>query len=122
MMRFSKELYPKVALLKAAYNFTDVAYIHLDSDEHYYYVELLAKDNCREISEQDFHNEILTQSLRHEIYMQTKNIRELMLARAMATSLVSTEENGFDSLESKDEEEKLEENDILKDWFADENA
>ena len=44
-MRFSKELYSKVALIKAAYNFTDRAYVHLDADQHYYYVTVEAKQD-----------------------------------------------------------------------------
>ena len=35
MLKFSKELYSRTALIKAAYNFTDMAYIHLDADDHY---------------------------------------------------------------------------------------
>jgi hypothetical protein len=35
-MQFNKELYSRVALIKAAYNFTDVAYLHLDADDKYY--------------------------------------------------------------------------------------
>ena len=32
-LKFNKELYSKTALIKAAYNFTDKAYVHLDSDD-----------------------------------------------------------------------------------------
>lgn len=39
-MRFNKELYSKTALIKAAYNYLENAYIHLDMDEKYYYVFL----------------------------------------------------------------------------------
>lgn len=28
-MKFRRELYSKIALIKAAYNYTDIAYIHL---------------------------------------------------------------------------------------------
>lgn len=38
MLVFSRDLYSKIALLKAAYNFTDKAYVHLDADEKSYYV------------------------------------------------------------------------------------
>lgn len=112
-MRFCKELYSKVALIKAAYNFTDCAYIHLDADENYYYVEVEPKQKEQEVSEQDFMNEMLTQSVRHEVYQQTKNIRELLLARAMATSVIVDEEL-VDDMETED---TFLENEILKDWF-----
>ena len=115
-MKFSKELYPKVVLLKAAYNFTDRAYIHLDADDIYYYVELTEKDG-ETVSEQDFENEMLAQSVRHEIYLQTKTIRELLLARAMATTVI-TDRELTEEQEPEAEEDNFLESDILKDWFA----
>ena len=115
-MKFLKTLYSKIALLKAAYNYTNCAYIHLDVDEQYYYVSLTPKEDGRPVSESEFANEMLAQSVRHEIYLQTKNVRELLVARAMSTSLISKQnavavENDKDELFSEDE--------ILKDWFAD---
>ena len=114
MLKFNKELYSKTALIKAAYNFTDKAYVHLDADDQNYYVSLSAKEESTLISEEEFLNEILTQSVRHEVYRQTKNIRELMLARAMASSVMFEEE--FDDYEDE-EPEKYAEDEILKDWF-----
>lgn len=114
VLKFNRELYSKTALIKAAYSFTDRAYIHLDADERYYYVQIESKssDNC--ISEAEFENEILAQSVRHEIYRQTKNIRELLLARAMATSVIMEDETLLEDLP----EESFSEDEILKDWFA----
>ena len=74
-IKFNRELYSKTALIKAAYNFTGRAYVHLNADEHDYYVFIQPKDNNSEISNKEFENEILAQSVRHEIYLQTKNIR-----------------------------------------------
>lgn len=112
VLKFNKELYSKIALIKAAYNFTDRAYIHLDADDCNYYVSILAKEQQEIISEKEFVNEMLSQSVRHEVYRQTKNIRELMLARAMASSMMFEEE--FDDYEDT---EKFAEDEILKDWF-----
>ena len=112
--RFSKELYSKVALIKAAYNFTDSAYIHLDADDNYFYVTIETKQSDSAVSEKEFINEMLTQSVRHEVYQQTKNIRELLLARAMATSVIVDEA----LIDEQDAGDSFEENDILKDWFA----
>ena len=112
-LKFNRELYSKVALIKAAYNFTDSAYIHLDADNEYYYVSIEPKDPAIIISESDFVNEMLSQAVRHEIYIQTKAIRELMLARAMATSVVTKDDN----LHSDGSNEVFSEDEILKDWF-----
>ena len=43
-LKYNRELYSKIALIKAAYNFTDRAYVHLDADEKYYYVSLNANN------------------------------------------------------------------------------
>lgn len=114
-LKYNRELYSKVALIKAAYNFTDRAYVHLDADENYYYVSLNEKNEKEEISDAEFENEILAQSARHEIYLQTKNIRELMLARAVATSVVAPKDED-ESLDSEIEQQ-FSEDEILKDWF-----
>lgn len=111
-MKFKRELYPKTALLKAAYNFTDRAYIHLDADEEYFIVTLENKSDSDPVSEKEFINEMLTQSVRHEVYLQTKNIRELLLARSMATSVVVNDE-----MPPEPQEDTFNENEILKDWF-----
>lgn len=113
-MKFHKELYSKIALIKAAYNFTDVAYIHLDADDSYFYVSIEPKDAGCNVSEQEFINEMLTQSVRHEVYQQTKNIRELMLARAMATSIIVDEE----LIVEDDQNSFFSEEEILKDWYS----
>lgn len=113
-MKFNKELYSKIALIKAAFNFTDSSYIHLDSDDKFYYVTIEPKNGENDIAEKEFINEMLAQSVRHEVYKQTKSIRELLLARAMATSIIV--EDGI--IEEEYEEETFDENEILKDWFA----
>lgn len=112
--RFRKELYSKVALIKAAYNFTDTAYVHLDADDCYFYVTVESKTPDYLVSEKEFINEMLTQSVRHEVYQQTKNIRELLLARAMATSVIVDDA----LIDEQDTGNSFEENDILKDWFV----
>jgi len=109
---FSKELYSKEALIKAAYNYTDRAYVHLDVDDEKYYVSLEMKDGNDEPDEKEFVNEMLAQSVRHLIYKQTKGIRELLLARAMATSVITDNDN-----DEGNDEVDFSEDEILKDWF-----
>lgn len=113
-LKFNRELYSKTALIKAAYNFTDIAYIHLDADDRYYYVDLEVKVGKEQPNELDFTNEMLAQSVRHEIFQQTKNIRELLYARAVASSVIVEES----LVEDLSDEEMYTEDEILKDWFA----
>lgn len=114
---FSKELYPKIALLKAAYSFIDSAYVHLDADERNWIVTLAMKgqNDSNSVSESDFVNEMLIQSLRHEVYEQTKNIREMLYARSVASSLVVKDKEA--TVGNSEEGETVSENDILHDWF-----
>ncbi len=112
--KFNKSLYSKISLIKAAYNYTDKAFVHLDADDNYYYVDIEMKDGYKDITEKEFVNEMLVQSIRHEVYLETKNIRELLLARAMSTSIVAETDISKDVV---DENEEYSENEILKDWF-----
>ena len=114
ILKFRKSLYPKEALLKASYSFIDKAFIHLDADDEYYFVYIEGKTYDTEVSEKEFENEMLTQSVRHEVYLETKHIRELLLARALATSVVAD----TDSITSDVSDDKYREEDILKDWFS----
>lgn len=110
---FSKSIYPKIALLKAAYAFTDRAYLHLDVNEKNYIVEITSKIENPEITQHEFENEILCQTLRHEIYEQTKNIRELLLARAVASTVIEQS----DATELYTSEINNDDKEILTDWF-----
>ncbi len=114
-MRFNRELYPKIALLKSAYSFTNRAYVHLDCDDGFYYVDLTPKPGCPIITEEEFSNEMLSQSVRHEIYTQTKTLRELLVARAMASTVIY--DTSEDTYEPTTEVQNDAAKQILTDWF-----
>ncbi len=121
-MKFLKELYPKIALLKSAYSFTDRAYIHLDADDEYYYATVTPKPEKEPVTEEEFMNEMLCQAVRHEVYRQTKTLRELLVARAVASSVVQTDDRVdlHDDAAFRNDALAAE---ILTDWFeADESA
>jgi len=110
---FSKELYSKTALLKAAYAFTDRAYIHLDVSPGDFVVDIEMKPEYDSISEREFVNEMLHQAVRFDIYSKTKTIRELLMARAMASTVIEKPEHGAD--DSQPDSFDMER--ILTDWF-----
>lgn len=113
-LKFSKEIYPKYVLLKSAYNFTDKAYIHIDSDEKYYIVVINAKEEAEAFDVRDFENEMLTQAARFAVSKRAKNIRELITARS---TLVG------DRIDDETEDEENTDIDgVLKDWFENENS
>ena len=120
MNRLSKALYTKEALLKAAYAFTDTYYIHLDEDESDYQVTLYSKENNSEIEELDvymkFENEIISQQTRYIISKKSKNIREMIVARALSSTMIG-KISDFEINDSDDNDE------LMRDWFEkEENA
>lgn len=131
ILRYNKKIYSKEALLKSAYSFLDRAYIHLDCDETYYLVEMREKERMEPVTLAEFEDEMLAQSLRHEIYLQTKNLREILFARAMSTSLVVNEEENCDTereerkgrgfqnpvMNKPVNDQVFTEEEILEDWF-----
>lgn len=114
-VKFTKELYPKEAVLKAAQFFTDKYYMSLDTDEHYYYVDIEPMTGGMEKDiEKQFANEALTQSARFKVMQETKEIRELILGRALASTIIDNSDTGFV------DDENIHAEDILNSWF-DEN-
>ena len=110
---FSKELYSKKAMLRAAYKFTNDYYIHLAINHEDYIVEIVPKVSNADInlSSEEFMNEILSQSVRESIFNDTKELRTLIIARAFASSVIdnSCDDEHGDYAEYDDN--------IMKDWF-----
>lgn len=135
--RYAKELYAREVIFKAAYAFTDCAYIHIDTDEHDYKISLKWKDDqsdSEEILYADFENELIAQETRRMISENTKNLREMIVARALSSTIVNRTQFDNENEDSEDREssnsrrqaesaEKIREDetfsaaDILQDWF-----
>lgn len=98
-------------MLKVAYRFTDKAYIHLDIEDKYFIVDISLKNNDTAINENDFKNEILAQMVRLNIGNRTKNIRALIIARALSSTIIDNEND------AQIEEYNANIKEILKDWF-----
>lgn len=111
-VKFTKELYPKEAILKAAQFFTNKYYMSLDNDEQYYYINIEPVDGKFEKDiEKKFANEALTQSARYKVMQETKEIRELILGRALASTIIDDSDTGFV------DDENIKAEDILNNWF-----
>lgn len=111
-MKYLKELYDKDVLIKAAYALSDRVYIHIDADDRYYSVEFSTKDQADLCDfDKEFENELLAQQTRKIVSNKTKNIRELIAARALSSTIVELKEN------TPEEEINFNSDSILKDWF-----
>lgn len=118
LFNINSELYPLGVVFKAAYLFIGEYYIFFDKAKAgYYLVKITPKQNSNVDFAKvagEFNNELLNQAIRYDISQKTKNIRELVLARALySTSIQSTtnqtNNNPEDCSFSLDE--------IAKDWF-----
>ena len=109
------ELYPKEAVLKAAYHFIDRCYIHVDLIEDTYVVDLtMKKDIPDDVTEKEFENELLAQTVRYHVYAQTHTIREILMARAMSSTITGSNTE-YEKASLPENIDGLE--NILTDWF-----
>ena len=113
----SRDMYSREALLKASFFFLDRAYVHLDQDEEHWIVTMCGKKCDGNSLLLEFENEILAQEVRRLVYKKTHSIRELLLARAMASSLVSEEDPVKQMQAEADSISDEEFKNILKDWY-----
>lgn len=112
----NKNLHSRYALLKAAYHFTDEYYILLDQDESSYYVDILAKEGTTpEDIEMMFSNELVAQSTREAILEKTSSLRELILARAFASTII--DDKSATEVSECDENNGEIDKSLFKDWY-----
>ena len=64
----------------------------------------------------EFYNELLRESLRYNIAIETKNLRELIVGRALYTTCIDLEENQEEKNE-EDIEETYNLDEIAVNWF-----
>ena len=115
VLKFKKELYPKEAVMKAAYHFIDKSYIHVDYSDGDFIIEIISKNENNDDSiALEFENELLAQAVRYQVYTQTHTIREILMARAMSSTITGSNSELEQALPSKNAD-SLES--ILTDWF-----
>ena len=104
IVRLKKNLYDKTAIFKAAFHFTDDYYLYIDTDENDFIVSIDAKagETNPKIVEQ-FCNEAIAQETRIKVFNDTKEIREMILARSFASTIIEEKD-------SKDVEEEVDGN------------
>lgn len=113
MREYSSDIYSKEALLKAANAFTDVWYIHLGCEGNVYTVSIRSKESLEEINEErsfcSFENELIAQQTRFIVSSRTKNLREMIVARALSSTMITNlPDEVFDGSDAED---------VMKDWF-----
>ena len=81
----NSEIYPLVVIQKTVSNYLENMYVKLEKEDKNILVNLFLKDNKENIKELvgDFYNELLAEALRYNIGIETKEIRELIVGRAL---------------------------------------
>ena len=111
------KIFDEICVIKTAYLFLDRYYIFLDKKGQYIIVSMIPKNydpnNGLVIDEVigEFNNELLNQKVREKISNESKNIRELILARALYSTYIDNPE----VLNNYKVDYSIEE--ITKDWF-----
>lgn len=88
-----EKLYPLEAILNACYSFLDQAYIYLDDKQNDGNISVVLKSKKRitknglKSLEGEFMNEVLQAVLRYQISKNNRKIRELIIGRALYSSL-----------------------------------
>ena len=91
----SKDIYPLVSVKKALANFMEETYIKISSDKDKIIVQMVLKENKKNLEKiiGELYNEFLRESLRYNIAIETKNLRELIVGRALYTTCIDLENN-----------------------------
>ena len=127
----NSKIYDKTCVMKTAYVFIDRCYVYIDIKENMFEIVLTnKKGKTYDLNEilGEFNNELLNQQLRKKISEDTKEIRQLVLARALYSSYVDIDDN-LKSRENTDPVELMDNSnqtnnileydfyEIAKDWF-----
>lgn len=114
----SKDIYPLVSIKKALANFMEETYIKISSDKDKIIVQMVLKENKKNLEKiiGELYNEFLRESLRYNIAIETKNLRELIVGRALYTTCIDLENNQKEENNATQKEEYgLDE--VAVNWF-----
>ena len=120
-IRLNEKIYDLKSIYRAAYSFTDQYYIGIDHIDSCYMIYFSPKEHgicIRDISG-EFQNELLHQCLRTAVEVETKQIRELILTRALYSSFIpeGIDSQEIDSMGKNNAIPDLDE--IAKAWYYD---
>ncbi len=124
-IELQKEIYPLSVVKKALINFTENLCIKLEMSQDKIIVKILAKSIDKQNLENyiaDIYNELLRETTRYDISKETKNIRELIIGRALYSTCIDTSENMNNiTLENEILEKNYLLDEIATNWFDSNN-
>lgn len=98
------DIYPIIVIEKTISNFLDIAFAKIEEENNKIIVKLVlnSKQNTNKIVGK-FYNELLEESLRYNIARETKDLRELIVGRALYSTCIEV-----DNVENEKETIKVE--------------
>ncbi len=115
----AKGLYLPQVILKASYAFIKDAYIHIDESPDAWVINFRLKSDAYDSSAfiGEFENELISQAVRWNVYQQTHTIRELLMARAMSSTMIDDNDPIDRIAEPQTDIDQNELDTILTNWF-----
>lgn len=110
-LKYEKAIYCKEVILRTAYVFIEDAYLHISQNASQWIVSWKPKKN-NIVSPEEFENELICQQLRYQLINSHKDMRNILLGRAMATTLI---EKPGEAKAPKNCDKDI--HNILKGWF-----
>ena len=99
----SKEIYPIVVVKKTLANYLSECFIKIDVEKND--IILYLKNNKPidiEKTVLDLYNELLFELIRYDISIETKNIRELLIGRALYSTCIDVEKDNVINEDTRD--------------------
>lgn len=125
----NEKIYNLSIIKKALYNFIDDGYFILnyadaDADADTIIAKIFLKEHTtnKELFVKELYNELFNESIRFDVMKQTKNIRELILGRALYSTCIDTEKNeNEEKNEMQTDDNNYNINNIAVNWFEGNN-
>ena len=90
-----EDIYPLITVEKAISNFTQDVYIKLEhKDQKTLLIKLVLQEDKKNLEKiiGELYNELLRENIRYNISKETKNLRELIVGRALYTTCIEMDE------------------------------
>lgn len=121
----NEKIYNLSIIKKALHNFIDDGYFILNyADADTIIAKILLKEHTtnKELFVKELYNELFNESIRFDVMKQTKNIRELILGRALYSTCIDTEKNeNEEKNEMQTDDNNYNINNIAVNWFEENN-
>lgn len=119
-LELQQEIYPLTVVKNALVNFTEKLCIKLEINNNKIIVKIFIQDIDKQNLEKyigEIYNELLREATRYDISKETKNIRELIIGRALYSTCIDTSENINTNVNNEAIEKNYRLDEVATNWF-----